>query len=70
MKIKREDLSRAAEIVSKLNFEMLDGYVFFPVEFEVKHVDEFGIESKAYKADTYYGNKLIPGLLLRAKLIS
>ena len=65
MKIKREDIKKAAEIVSKLNFEMLDGYLFFPVDFELTHVDEFGIESKSYKADTFYGNKLVPGLLLR-----
>ena len=44
---------------------MLDGYLFFPVDFELKNVDEFGIESKSYKAETFYGNKLIPGLLLR-----
>lgn len=65
MKIKHGDLKKAAEVVKKLNFEMLDGYLFFPVEFEFKHVDEFGIESKSYKAETFYGNKLIPGLLLR-----
>ena len=65
MKIKHEDIKKAAEIANKLNFEMLDGYLFFPVDFEVKHVDEFGIESKSYKAETFYGNKLIPGLLLR-----
>lgn len=65
MKIKHGDLKKAAEVVKKLNFEMLDGYLFFPVEFDFKHVDEFGIESKSYKADTFYGNRLVPGLLLR-----
>ncbi len=65
MKIKYEDIKKASEVITKLNFEMLNGYLFLPVDFEFKNVDEFGIESKSYKADTYYGNKLVPGLLLR-----
>ena len=63
MRITSKDLKKAEGIIKNIDVKLSSGYMFFPLNLEEKHVDEFGIESKKYKADSYYGNAVIPGLL-------
>lgn len=62
MKITKEELKKSIQILKKMEFGISDMALFFPLEIDLKDLNEYGITTSSYKNETHYGSTLIVGL--------
>lgn len=61
--INKESIEKAKSIIDKLNVNITNSYIFFPIDVSIETEDEFGITNTKFKSETYFGNNFRMGIV-------